>query len=231
MTAERIYCAIDTTDLGAAVALAELLSGEVGGVKLGNEFFTAHGPQGVAKIAATGHKIFLDLKFNDIPNTVAGAVRAAAGLGVHIMTIHASGGPAMMRAAAEAARVEDGVRPLILAVTVLTSLDEDDLAAVGQTGPVADQVAHLAGLAKAAGIDGVVCSPLEIAALKSSLGDEFLLVVPGVRPTWAAPDDQKRVMTPGDAVAAGADFLVIGRPITRAGDPVSAARRIADELS
>mgnify|MGYP001167339179 CR=1 FL=1 len=230
MTAERIYCAVDTTDLDAALALAELLGGEVGGLKLGKEFFTAHGPDGVAKIAGTGHKIFLDLKFHDIPNTVAGAVRAAAGLGVHMMTIHASGGAAMMRAAAEAAKTEDGIRPLILAVTVLTSLDADDLAAVGQTGLITDQVARLAALAKSAGVDGAVCSPLEISTLKASLGADFALVAPGVRPIWAASDDQKRVMTPGDAVTAGADFLVIGRPITRAGDPVAAARRIADEL-
>jgi orotidine-5'-phosphate decarboxylase len=231
MTAEPIFCAVDTTDLDAALALAELLRGEVGGLKLGKEFFTAHGPDGVAQIAATGHKIFLDLKYHDIPNTVAGAVRAAAALGVHMLTIHASGGPAMMRAAADATRDADGGRPLILAVTVLTSLDEDDLAAVGQTGPVADQVSRLAALAKSSGVDGVVCSPLEIAALKDALGAEFALVVPGVRPGWAASDDQKRVMTPGDALAAGADFLVIGRPITRADDPVSAARRIADELA
>ncbi len=231
MTAERIFCAVDTTDLDAATALAELLRCEVGGLKLGKEFFTAHGPDGVAQIAATGHRIFLDLKYHDIPNTVAGAVRAAAALGVHMLTIHASGGEAMMRAAADAAREAHGVRPLILAVTVLTSLDGDDLAAVGQTGPVADQVFRLAALAKSSGVDGVVCSPLEITALKSSLGADFTLVVPGVRPGWAATDDQKRVMTPGDAVAAGADFLVIGRPITRADDPVSEARRIADELA
>ncbi len=234
MTAEKIFCAVDTTDLDAALALAELLSGEVGGLKLGKEFFTAHGPDGVAQVAATGHRIFLDLKYHDIPNTVAGAVRAAAGLGVHMLTIHASGGAAMMRAAADAARDAGELgeaRPMILAVTVLTSLDEEDLAAVGQIGPIAAQVSRLAGLAKSAGVDGAVCSPLEIAALKSSLGADFALVVPGVRPDWAGADDQKRVMTPGDAVSAGADFLVIGRPITRADDPVSAARRIADELS
>lgn len=231
MTAERIFCAIDTSDLDAALTLAELLSGEVGGLKLGKEFFTAHGPNGVAKIAATGHRIFLDLKFHDIPNTVAGAVCSSAALGVYMLTIHASGGAEMMRAAVEAAKAGTGTPPLILAVTVLTSLDEGDLAAIGQTGSVAEQVSRLAALAKSAGVDGAVCSPLEIATLKPALGADFALVVPGVRPDWAASDDQKRVMTPGDAVAAGADYLVIGRPITRADDPVSAARRIADELS
>jgi len=235
MTAERIFCAVDTADLDAALSLAELLNGEIGGLKLGKEFFTTHGPDGVAKMATTGHRIFLDLKFHDIPSTVAGAVRAAARLGVHMLTIHASGGAAMIRAAAEAAweaaREENPTPPLILAVTVLTSLDQDDLAAIGQTGPITEQVSRLAALAKSAGADGVVCSPLEIAALKPALGPDFALVVPGVRPGWAASDDQKRIMTPGDAVAAGADFLVIGRPITRADDPVSAARRIADELS
>lgn len=231
MTAERIFCALDTADLEAAVALAGLLKGEVGGLKLGSEFFTAHGPEGVARIAATGHRIFLDLKYHDIPNTVAGAVRAAAGLGVALLTVHASGGPAMLRAAATAAAESGDKRPSIVAVTVLTSLDEDDLAAVGQTQPAARQVARLAGLAKESGIDGAVCSPREITALKASLGAGFRLVVPGVRPAWAATDDQKRVMTPAEALAAGADDLVIGRPITRAPDPVAAARRIAEELA
>jgi orotidine-5'-phosphate decarboxylase len=234
MTVERIFCAVDTADLDAAMVLAELLRGEVGGLKLGKEFFTAHGPAGVKRIAATGHRIFLDLKFHDIPNTVAGAVRAAADLGVHMLTVHAAGGEAMMRAAVQAAenaaQNANGARPLILAVTVLTSLDEADLVAIGQNGPIAEQVARLATLAKTAGIDGAVCSPLEIETLKSRLGAGFALVVPGVRPGWATSDDQKRVMTPGDAVGAGADYLVIGRPITRADDPVSAARRIADEM-
>jgi len=227
--ADRIFCAIDTADLGEAVRLAAALRGRVGGIKLGKEFFTAHGPQGVTRLAADGARIFLDLKFHDIPNTVAGAVRAALPLACAMLTVHASGGAAMVRAAAEArgrARA-----PLILAVTVLTSLGESDLDAVGQQGPVATQVLRLARLARAAGADGIVASPHEVASLRAALGREAILVVPGVRPSWAGADDQKRVMTPGEAVAAGADYLVIGRPITRDRDPAAAAARIAAEIA
>ncbi|MEK9645762.1 MAG: orotidine-5'-phosphate decarboxylase [Alphaproteobacteria bacterium] len=228
---ERIFCAVDTTKLGEALLLAEMLSGEVGAIKLGKEFFTAHGPQGVKQVADFGHRIFLDLKFHDIPNTVVGGIRAALPLNCAVMTVHASGGPAMLRAAAEAAAGGGPKRPRIVAVTVLTSLDDSDLEAVGQRGPAADQVLRLARLAEASGLDGVVCSPQEVARLRAEIGESFALVVPGVRPDWAGADDQKRVMTPGEAVAAGADHLVIGRPITRAEDPVGAARRIADEIA
>ena len=227
--AGRIFCAIDTTDLDAALALAETLRGRVGGVKLGKEFFTAHGPQGVARVAAAGHRIFLDLKYHDIPNTVAGAVRAASTLGCFMLTVHASGGAAMIGAgvaARGAARL-----PKIAAVTVLTSLSEPDLEAVGQNGPISDQVLRLGRLARAAGADALVASPHEVTMLREALGPDCLLVVPGVRPEWAGTDDQKRMMTPADAVRAGADYLVIGRPITRAADPAEAARRIADEIA
>ncbi|MPY70276.1 MAG: orotidine-5'-phosphate decarboxylase [Alphaproteobacteria bacterium] len=227
--AERVFCAIDTTDLAQATALARALAGAVGGVKLGNEFFTAHGPDGFRAVAATGQRIFLDLKFHDIPNTVAGAVRAARELGCHMLTVHASGGAAMVRAAAGARGGEDG--PLILGVTVLTSLGEDDLTAVGQQGPMADQVLRLARLATGAGATGLVASPLEVPALRAGLGAKALLVVPGIRPEWASSDDQKRITTPADAVRAGADYLVVGRPITRADDPAAAARRIAAEIA
>jgi len=227
--ARRILCAIDTTDLDHAVKLADALSGRVGAVKLGKEFFTAHGPQGVARIAGTGQRIFLDLKYHDIPNTVAGAVRAAAGLGCFLLTVHASGGSAMLRAAVEARG--DAEAPKLLAVTVLTSLTDADLDAVGQKTPVADQVLRLGRLAREARIDGLVASPHEVAPLRAALGPDCLLVVPGVRPAWAGADDQKRVMTPAEAVAAGADYLVIGRPITRADDPAAAAGRIADEIA
>ncbi|MGF1608662.1 MAG: orotidine-5'-phosphate decarboxylase [Kiloniellales bacterium] len=232
--AERIFVALDTTDLTRAAALARQLAGTLGGVKLGKEFFTAQGPDGVRAVAG-GERLFLDLKFHDIPNTVAGAVRAAVHLRPNLLTIHASGGRAMMEAAAQAAReaAEDlGVpRPLIIGVTVLTSLDDADLAAVGQQGPAGDQVKRLAALAQSSGCDGVVCSPREIAALRAASGSEFHLVVPGLRPAWAAAGDQKRVMTPAEALAAGADVLVIGRPITGAADPLAAARRIAEELA
>lgn len=226
--ADRIFCAVDTTDLSAATELAKAVSGLVGGLKLGKEFFTANGPAGIEKVASLGAPIFLDLKFHDIPNTVAGAIRAATSLGCAMTTIHASGGPAMIRAAADAREGEN--RPLIMAVTVLTSLGEADLDAVGQKGPVADQVARLGSLARQNGADGLVASPHEVARLRDELGPDCTLVVPGVRPAWASTDDQKRVMTPGEAVAAGADYLVIGRPITQADDPADAARRIAEDI-
>ena len=232
--ADRILCAIDTPDLDDALRLAELLAGHIGGLKLGKAFFTACGPAGVARLAATGQKSFLALQFHDIPNTVAGAVATAAMLDCFMLTVHAAGGAAMIRAAADAAgtaQTSDQPRPLVVAVTVLTSLGEDDLSDIGQQGPVARQVERLGRLAVANGADGLVASPLEVAALRGALGPDCVLVVPGVRPSWAASDDQKRVMTPAGAVAAGADYLVIGRPITRADDPASAARRIADEIA
>ena len=228
---DRIFCAVDTPNLDDAVLLAELLAGEVGAIKLGKEFFTAHGPDGVRKIAACGHRIFLDLKYHDIPNTVAGAIRAASRLSCAVLTVHASGGRAMLEAARDAAAEAGPGRPKVVAVTVLTSLDDGDLAAVGQAGPAADQVLRLARLSEASGLDGVVCSPHEVAMLRAELGNAFALIVPGVRPDWAGADDQKRIMTPGEAVSAGADHLVIGRPITRSDDPVGAARRIADEIA
>ncbi|MDH3597380.1 MAG: orotidine-5'-phosphate decarboxylase [Rhodospirillales bacterium] len=231
---DRIFVALDTQDLIRAANLARALAGLVGGVKLGKEFFTAQGPDGVRAVAG-GERLFLDLKFHDIPNTVAGAVRAAVHMRPAIVNVHASGGRAMMQAAAEAAReaAEDAEvpRPLVLAVTVLTSLDDDDLAAVGQAGPAGDQVLRLARLAQESGLDGVVCSPREIAALRRACDPAFVLLVPGIRPDWAARGDQKRVMTPAEALAAGADYLVIGRPITGAEDPAAAARRIVHELA
>lgn len=233
---DRIFVAIDTPGVAEARDLAGSLSGLVGGVKLGLEFFCANGPDGVrAATEGLGVPLFLDLKFHDIPNTVAGAVRSAVALQPAFMTVHASGGPAMLRAAAEAAAEESarlGVpRPRLLAVTVLTSLGADDLDAVGQAVPVAAQVERLARLAVGCGIDGLVCSPAEVAGLRAALGPGPVLMVPGIRPAWAAANDQKRVMTPADAIAAGADHLVIGRPITGAAVPADAARRIAEELS
>jgi len=237
--AARVYAAIDTTDLDRARTLAQALAGVIGGVKLGKEFFTAHGPAGVRAVLGapeTRHLgLFLDLKFHDIPNTVAGAVLAAAPLAPAWLTVHASGGPAMLRAAADAAAETAGAdgrpRTRLLAVTVLTSLDDADLTAVGQHTPAGAQVERLGTLARDNGIDGLVCSPREIGRLRTALGPEVALAVPGIRPKWAVADDQKRITTPQQALGAGADLLVIGRPITQAGDPAAAARRIADEIA
>jgi orotidine-5'-phosphate decarboxylase len=227
---ERILVALDMTDVDSAKALAMTLPGHVGGIKLGKEFFSANGPAGVRAVTCAGQPLFLDLKFHDIPNTVAGAIRSALHLGPMILNVHASGGSAMMKAAAAAVAEADGKRPLLIAVTVLTSLGDEDMADIGVAGSAAEQVIRLAKLTQASGLDGVVCSAHEIGAIRAACGPDFKLVVPGIRPEWAAKGDQKRVMTPAEAVALGADYLVIGRPITAADDPVAAARRIGDEL-
>ncbi len=225
-----VLAAIDRPDLEGATALARGLVGAVGGLKLGLELFVAEGPAAVRTLAATGLPIFLDLKLHDIPNTVAGAVRAAAGLGAALLTVHAAGGRAMLEAAVQAARAFPSP-PRLLAVTVLTSLDTGDLAATGVAGAPLEQAARLAGLARDAGLDGVVCSPQEIEAVRAVLGPKALVVVPGIRPAGGAVGDQKRVATPAEALAAGADLLVIGRPITAAPDPAAAARAIAAEIA
>ena len=229
-----ILVAIDTQDIDRAKHLSQSLAGAVGGIKLGLEFFNAHGPAGVAEVAGGRSNLFLDLKYHDIPNTVAGAVRAAVRRGPMILNVHAGGGGPMMRAALEAAEGESsrlGIpRPQVIGVTVLTSMDDSDLEAVGQQGPAIEQALRLARLSQDCGLDGVVCSPREIVAIRAACGPGFTLVVPGIRPAGAAMGDQKRVMTPREALDAGADWLVIGRPITGAPDPVAAAREIAGEL-
>ncbi|MFP6731723.1 MAG: orotidine-5'-phosphate decarboxylase [Alphaproteobacteria bacterium] len=233
--AERLLCAIDTVDLDAAVATAASLKGLVGGIKLGLEFFTAHGPAGVAAIADCGLPIFLDLKFFDIPNTVAGAIRGTSGMNPFMLTVHISGGPAMLRAAMAAssrlASQNDGKRPLVIGISVLTSFDEDDMEAVGVRPGLAEQVHRLADMGLANGLDGVVCSAHEILDLRRSFGDKLKLIVPGIRPAWSSADDQKRIVTPAEALRLGADYLVIGRPILRADDPPAAARRILAEMA
>jgi orotidine-5'-phosphate decarboxylase len=229
-TRSRIFVALDTADLEHAHRTAGELAGSVGGIKIGLELYGAHGVEAVRRLAEPGLPIFLDLKFHDIPNTIASAVRAVLPLKPALLTVHASGGPAMLRAAAEAAAEAGEDRPRIVAVTVLTSLDERDLGLVGQRRPLAAQVLRLAELALGAGIDGVVASPQEIAMLRAKCGVGFLLVVPGIRPPWAASGDQKRVMTPAEAIEAGADYLVIGRPITSAEDPRARAERIVAEI-
>jgi orotidine-5'-phosphate decarboxylase len=225
--ANPIFCAVDRPDLEGALTLVRAVTPHVGGIKLGLEFFAAQGPRGVAAVVELGLPVFLDLKLHDIPNTVAGAVRELARLRVAMLTLHATGGPAMLQAAVAAADV--GHRPWLLAVTVLTSLDDDDLAATGIADPPGAQALRLARLAVAAGLDGLVCSPHEIPGLRRALGSAPRIVVPGIRPGHGA-DDQKRTMAPGRALALGADILVIGRPITRAADPGAAAAAIARQL-
>jgi orotidine-5'-phosphate decarboxylase len=209
-----IFIALDTSDLNRAVALAEAVRGHAGGVKLGLEFFSAQGPEGVRRIAALGLPLFLDLKLHDIPNTVAKAVKALAPLEPAILTVHAAGGREMLEAAKSAALP----RTKVVAVTVLTSLSADDLLSMGVVDPPAEQVGRLARLAYAAGLDGVVCSGAEVAEARSRWSDGFF-VVPGVRPEGADMADQKRVVTPRHALESGADVLVVGRPITGAADP------------
>jgi len=228
------FVALDTTDADYAADLAVSLKGHVGGMKVGKEFFTANGPAGVERISACGMPVFLDLKFHDIPNTVAGAIRAAAPLKPFIVNVHAGGGGDMMRAAADAAREGAAAlgcaAPLVIAVTVLTSMNDDDLHQVGVAGGALDQVLRLADLTQASGLDGVVCSAREVEALRAQAGPDFKLVVPGIRPVWASSDDQKRIVTPARAIADGADYLVIGRPITASENPVAAADRVAAEI-
>lgn len=221
-----VFLAVDTADPARAHALVGAARPHVGGVKLGLEWYGANGPGPTRQLmAAAGLPLFLDLKLHDIPNTVAAAVRAVAPLGPALLTVHAGGGRAML----EAARAAAPATTRVVAVTVLTSLDDTDLAAAGVAGGAAVQAVRLADLARAAGLDGVVCSPYEVAALRARW-PEALLVVPGVRPAGAAAADQKRVMAPAEAMAAGASVLVVGRPITGAADPAAAAAAIAAEL-
>jgi orotidine-5'-phosphate decarboxylase len=233
-SADRIIIALDVPTKEEGIALVSRLK-DARTFKVGLELFTAEGPALFRKLKALRKDIFLDLKLHDIPNTVAGAVRSAFKHGVQMMTIHASGGREMMAKAAEVARQiahETGrPKPVLLGVTILTSLKGADLEEIGQPSDVACQVLRLAGLAKAAGLDGVVCSPQEIEALRREYGRELAIVTPGIRPVWAAAQDQKRIMTPAEAVAKGADYLVIGRPITGAPSPNEAFLRVVEELA
>ena len=221
-----VFVGLDTADLGAARRLAIAVRPHVGGLKLGLQFFMANGPAGVRAMAEIGLPLFLDVKLHDIPNTVAGALRSLAPLQLYMVNVHGGGGPAMLAAARDACPTTTK----LIAVTVLTSLDDGDLAALGVGDGSAAQVARLAALARAAGLDGVVASPHEVAALKACWpGAEF--VIPGIRPAGSAMGDQKRAMTPAAALAAGATMLVIGRPITDAPDPAAAAAAVADSLA
>ncbi len=221
----RIFVAIDTADLARANEIAKAVRSVAGGIKLGLEFFAANGPSGVAEIGELGLPIFLDLKLHDIPNTVAKAVRALAPLEPAILTVHAAGGLAML----ENAKASASANTRVVAVTVLTSLDEKDLAAAGVKGSPADQVGRLTALAQSAGLDGIVCSGEEVATARKAWRDGFF-VVPGVRPAGSGTGDQKRIVTPRAAIDGGASILVIGRPITDADDPSAAVRAIAATL-
>jgi len=230
----KVFCALDGQDLQKLTTLARSIAAHVDGFKTGLEFFCTRGPEGIRAISEMGKPIFLDLKLHDIPNTVKGAVSALHPIAPSILTIHASGGEAMIRAALEGMRESWGQdhidRSKIVGVTVLTSLDEADLDAQSIPGGSTEHALRLATLTQSAGAHGVVCAPQEAASLRARFGEDFCLVVPGVRPVWADANDQKRVMTPADAAKAGADVLVIGRPITGASSPADAAKRIAEEL-
>lgn len=225
---DRLAVALDFPSAAGALGLVDRLDGACRWLKVGMELYYAAGNGLVETLRGRGYDIFLDLKLHDIPNTVAGAVRSVTGAGASLLTVHAGGGVAMMRAAAEAANVPGG--PRLLAVTVLTSMDATELAGVGVAASPADQVLRLARLAKEAGIDGMVCSAGEVEALRKVMGPETMLVVPGIRPVGSDVGDQRRVATPEAAIARGASMLVVGRPITKAADPGTAARAILKEI-
>lgn len=232
---DKLIVALDVDTAQQALALVKELREVAGMFKIGSQLFTLTGPQLVKDVVASGAKVFLDLKFHDIPHQVAGAARSAAQLGVSLFTVHASGGAEMMRRAAEAvadvAERENITRPAVLAVTVLTSMDASGLAQIGISSSPEESVLRLAKLAEQSGVDGVVASPREAERIRASLAKrEFLIVTPGIRPAGGGGDDQRRVATPEAALQAGADYLVVGRPITAASDPVAAARAIAAEM-
>jgi len=230
MSESPVIVALDYPEAAPALALAARLDPRQCRVKVGKELYTAAGPALIGKLREAGFEIFLDLKYHDIPNTVAAACAAAADLGVWMINVHALGGRAMM-SAARAAVDQRPRRPRLIAVTVLTSMDVAEMKDVGLAGDAQEAAVRLARLAQGCGLDGVVCSPQEAPALRGQLGEGFLLVTPGVRPATASKDDQQRVATPRQALAGGANYLVIGRPITRAPDPPAALRAILDEIA
>jgi orotidine-5'-phosphate decarboxylase len=231
---DRLIVALDVDSVDKAKRTVQLLAGEVGMFKIGKQLFTHAGPQAVQLIQDLGGEIFLDLKFHDIPNTVAKAAIEATRLGVRMFNVHASGSLEMMRTTVKeverVCRREKRRRPIMLAVTVLTSLNQDDLQRVGVEHEVADQVVRLALLTKEAAMDGVVASPHEVADIRAACGRRFVIVTPGIRPSEGSRDDQQRVMTPCEAVRAGVDYIVVGRPILEAGDPIKAARAIVADM-
>lgn len=223
----RLMVALDVPELETALMLVDRLGDQVEWYKVGKQLFTHYGPKVLEELRTRGRKVFLDMKFHDIPNTVAQAIRSAALIGADIINVHASGGPAMLAAAAEAGR-ETG--KTVIAVTVLTSMDAEQLAAIGIQATPAEQVLRLARLTQEAGLPGVVCSALELPMLRREFGADFLTLVPGIRPAGAAAGDQKRIMTPVQAAAAGASYIIVGRPIVAAPDPAAAAQAVLAEL-
>lgn len=228
-TSSPVIVALDYAQMTPALALAASLDPKACRLKVGKELFTAAGPVLVERLQSMGFDVFLDLKFHDIPNTVAGALRSAAALGVWMVNVHVSGGRRMLEASAEAL---SGVStpPLLIGVTVLTSMDAQDFSELGFENSLPEQVLRLAALAKDCGLQGVVCSAQEASALREQLGSDFALVTPGIRPAGATPDDQRRVLTPAEAMAAGSSYLVVGRPISRADEPAVALHAINESL-
>ena len=224
---DRLIVALDVPTAAEARDLVSRIGSSATTYKVGKQLFTAEGPQIVRDLVSSGRKVFLDLKFHDIPNTVAGAVMSAAALGVTMLTVHASGGSKMLRAAVEAA----ASGPMVLAVTVLTSLGDEDLSELGIAGRAADHVLRLASLARSCGCPGLVASPQEASAIRRSLGSGFAIVTPGIRPAGSASGDQARIATPADALRAGATHLVVGRPITAAADSAAAAKAVLEEIA
>ncbi len=231
MQEPKVIVALDYANEVDALAFVERVSPELCRLKVGKEMFTLFGPAFVRTLVNKGFDVFLDLKFHDIPNTVAKAVAASAELGVWMVNVHASGGLRMMTAAKEALQPYGERAPHLIAVTVLTSMEQDELARVGVSGPLQDHVLRLAALTQEAGLDGVVCSAQEASLLKSRLGQDFKLITPGIRPAGAELGDQRRVLTPVEACAQGSDYLVIGRPITQASDPAATLKSINDSLA
>lgn len=227
---DRLIIALDVSRASEARKIVSEIGDAASTYKVGKQLFTAEGPQVVRDLVASGRKVFLDLKFHDIPNTVAGAVKSACELGVSMLTLHASGGSKMLRAAAEAAS-QSSNKPLLLAVTVLTSMNDDDLQELGLPVGVADQVLRLAAIAHAAGVKGIVTSAHEAKSLRRNLGEGFPIVTPGIRPAGTDAGDQARIVTPADAIRAGITYMVVGRPITADPKPADAARRILEEIS
>ncbi len=228
MTGPKLVVAMDFDSLDAALAVAAGLDPGSCRLKVGHQLYASAGPLAVRSLQEEGFEIFLDLKFHDIPNTVAGACRAAADLGVWMVNVHAAGGPVMLEAAAESVH---STATLVTAVTILTSFDQAQFEQVGYSGQIGAQVVAMAKLAQQSGVDGVVCSAQEISMLRAQVGADFLLVTPGIRPKGAARGDQKRVMTPGQAIATGSNFLVVGRPITQAANPAGVVMDICNEIA